>query len=269
MLHMVVCVKMVPDTAQVRVDPKTNTLIREGVPFIANPFDDHALEAALSIKERYDGKVTVISMGPRPAEVVIRKAIARGADGGILVSDRLFGGSDTLATSRILAAAICRLARTEPVDLVICGRQTIDGDTGQVGPGIATRLGYSQVTLVDRIVSLDQPAKRLLVRARFDDRYEMIEAVMPTLITVVREINRPRYPSVPGRLTAEEAAVPLWTNDVLRLPPDSVGLSGSPTWVKKIFAPQKKEGAILRASGEERGAATAAIVRKLEEWKVL
>ena len=268
-MHIVVCVKMVPDTTQVKVDPATNTMLREGIPFITNPFDDHAVEEALSLKDRYGGKVTVISMGPAPAEVVIRKAIARGADSGLLISDRAFGGADTLATSRVLAAAILRIAREEPVSLVVCGRQTIDGDTAQVGPGIAARLGYAQITLVDRVIEVDPASGRLVARAKFDESYEVIEAVLPAVITVVREINRPRYPSVPGRINAEEARIPVWSNEVLKLPPDSIGLSGSPTWVKRIFAPEGKKGEIIKASGDLMAHALERVMDKLEEWKIL
>jgi len=267
-LHIVVCVKMVPDTTQVKVDPNTNTLIREGIPFITNPFDDHAVEEALAIKDRYGGCVTVISMGPMPAETVIRRAIARGADAGVLVSDRAFGGSDTLATSAILAGAIRRLAITRPVSLVICGRQTIDGDTAQVGPGIATRLGYCQITLVDRVIEVDAAEGRLVARAKFDGHWEVIEASLPTVITVVREINRPRYPTVAGRLASEESHIPVWSNEVLKLDPSTIGLAGSPTWVKRIFAPPKKEGEIIDGMGELREKAVDRIVGRLEEWKI-
>lgn len=266
-LHVVACIKMVPDTAQVRVDPATNTLIREGIPFITNPYDDHAVEAALSVKDRYSARVTVISMGPKPAETVIRKAIARGADDGILVSDRAFGGSDTLATSRIIAAAIRRAGEQDPVDIVVCGRQTIDGDTGQVGPGVATRLGCAQVTLVDTIIGIDAAGGRIEVRARFEDRYEIISARLPVLITVLREMNRPRYPSVPGRLLADGTTIPVWGNDTLKLDPGSIGLKGSPTWVRRIFAPERKKGEIVRAAPGGREAVEA-VMRRLEEWKV-
>ncbi len=268
-LHIVVCVKMVPDTTQVRVDPHTKTLIREGIPFITNPFDDHAVEEALAIRERYGGHVTIVSMGPMPAETVIRRAIARGADSGVLVSDRAFGGSDTLATSFILAAAIRRLADTRPVSLVICGRQTIDGDTAQVGPGIATRLGMSQITLVDRVIEVDIASGRLVARADFDENYEIIEARLPALITMVREANRPRYPSVAGRLLSEEAPIPVWSNEELKLDPSSIGLSGSPTWVKRIFAPPKKEGEIVDGLGEHRQDGINRIQDKLKELKIL
>ena len=267
-LHIVVCVKMVPETTQVKVDPATNTLIREGIPFITNPFDDHAVEAALALKDRYGARVTVISMGPMPAKTVIRKAIARGADAGVLVSDRAFGGSDTLATSRILASAVRRLADVQPVSLVICGRQTIDGDTAQVGPGIATRLGYAQITLVDRVEEVDVDKGRLVARAKFDEHYEIIEATLPAVMTVVREINRPRYPSVDGRLMSEEAAIPVWDNEVLKLDPSSIGLSGSPTWVKRIFAPPKKEGEVIDGLGDRKEGPSIAILGKLDEWKI-
>ncbi len=267
-VHIVVCVKMVPDTTQVKVDPATNTLIREGIPFITNPFDDHAVEEALILKDRYGAHVTIISMGPMPAETVIKKAIARGADAGVLVSDRAFGGSDTLATSRILAAAIRRLADVQPVSLVICGRQTIDGDTAQVGPGIATRLGYAQITLVDRVEEMDAARGRLVIRAKFDERHEIIEATLPAVITVVREINRPRYPSVTGRLFSEEIKIPVWNNEVLKLEPSSIGLAGSPTWVKRIFAPPKKEGEVINGLGDNGEKAVNRILEKLEEWKI-
>jgi electron transfer flavoprotein beta subunit len=267
-LHIVVCVKMVPDTTQVKVDPATNTLIREGIPFITNPFDDHAVEEALIIKDRHGARVTVISMGPMPAETVIRRAIARGADAGVLVSDRAFGGSDTLATSRVLAAVVRRLADAQPVSLVVCGRQTIDGDTGQVGPGIATRLGYAQITLVDRVVEVDTKMGRLVARAKFDERYEIVEATLPAVITVVREINRPRYPTVAGRLSSDEVRIPVWSNEVLKLEPASIGLAGSPTWVKRIFAPPKKEGEVMDGLGDLREEAVRRILGRLEEWKI-
>jgi electron transfer flavoprotein beta subunit len=259
---------MVPDTTQVKVDPVTNTLVREGIPFITNPFDDHAVEAALDLKDRFGAKVTVLSMGPMPAEVVIKKAISRGADAGILISDRAFGGSDTLATSRVIAGAITRLSEQEKVDIVICGKQTIDGDTAQVGPGVATRLGYSQVTLVDQIVDVDMNQGFMVARAKFDDRYEMIEAKLPSVITVIREMNVPRYPSVPGRLLAEEAKVAVWGNDVLKLDTKLTGLNGSPTFVKRIFAPPKKVGEVIQGSNGNHDVAIQKIQAKLDEWKL-
>jgi electron transfer flavoprotein beta subunit len=242
---VVACIKQVPDTTQVKIDPDTGTLIREGVPFIVNPFDTHSLEESLRLKDKYGFRVAAISMGPPNTEVTLRKALALGADEVILLSDRVFGGADTLATSRVLAEAIRRLSEKEEVALVICGRQTIDGDTAQVGPGIATRLGYAQLTLVDQVQNVDLGAKRVTVRRKLEGRHEIVEAPLPALITVVREINHPRYPTVPMRLTAEEAEVILWDNKVMQLAEDTIGLRGSPTQVRRIFSPERPKGEIL------------------------
>lgn len=174
---VVTCIKQVPDTTQVKVDPVTGTLIREGVPFIVNPFDTHALEESLRLKDRHGLRVAVISMGPPNTEVTLRKALALGADEAILLSDRAFGGADTLATSMVLAEAIRRLDQTEEVAVVLCGRQTIDGDTAQVGPGIATRLGYAQLTLVDYIENIDLQTKRVRVRRKLEGWHEIVEAI--------------------------------------------------------------------------------------------
>ena len=267
-MHIVVCVKMVPDTTQVKIDPVTNTLVREGIPFITNPFDSPAVEEALKIKDRYGAKVTVISMGPPTADAVIRKAIAMGADEGVLLSDRVFGGADTLATSNVLAHAITELSRANTVDLVLCGRQTIDGDTAQVGPGIATRLGYSQVTLVDRIITVDIEQRRIVARRKTEESYEIVESKWPALITVEREANRPRYPSIPRRLYADEIHIPVWNNYFLKLDPDSIGLKGSATTVKRIFAPEAKKGELFEANGDGPQEMVDVILDKLAEWKV-
>jgi electron transfer flavoprotein beta subunit len=242
---VVACVKQVPDTTQVKIDPVTGTLVREGVPFIMNPFDTHALEESLKLKDKYDLHVAVISMGPPNTAVTLRKALAVGADEAILLSDRVFGGADTLATSRVLAEAIKRLSQKEEVALVICGRQTIDGDTAQVGPGIATRLRYAQLTLVDQIQNLDLEAKKIVVRRKLESRHEIVEAQLPALLTVMREINKPRYPTVPMRLMSETAEVTLWDNKVLQLDENSIGLKGSPTQVRRIFSPERTKGEIV------------------------
>lgn len=261
----VTCVKQVPDTTQVKVDPVTGTLIREGVPFIMNPFDTHALEESLRLKDKYGFRVAVISMGPPNTEVTLRRALALGADEGILLSDRAFGGADTLATSLVLAEAIKRLNQKEEVAMVLCGRQTIDGDTAQVGPGIATRLGYSQLTLVDRIENVDLQAKKVRVRRRLEGRHEIVEAPLPAMIAVVREINHPRYPTVPMRLSAEEATVPLWNNKVMGLREDTIGLKGSATQVRKIFSPQRARGEILGDGANNPEEAARLLVDKLIE----
>jgi electron transfer flavoprotein beta subunit len=268
-VHVVVCVKMVPDTTQVRIDPTTNTLVREGIPFITNPFDDHAVEEALHIKDAYGAKVTVVSMGPPAAEVVIRKAVSQGADWGILLSDRAFGGADTLATSKVLAYAISEMSKEDPVDLVLCGKQTIDGDTAQVGPGIATRLGYTQLTLVDKVLTLDAAGKKIVVRRKTDEQHEIIEARLPALLTIVREANKPRYPTVPRRIYAEEINIPVWNNYFLKLQPEDIGLRGSPTWVQRIFAPERKMGDVVSAEEEGNSFAVDTIMTRLHQWKII
>lgn len=242
---VVACVKQVPDTTQVQIDPVTNTLVREGIPFIMNPYDTHALEEALRFKDRFGCRVAVLSMGPPNAEATLRKALAVGADRAILLSDRCFGGADTLATSNVLTAAVQRLASEDEVGLVLCGKQTIDGDTAQVGPGIATRLGWHQLTLVDKVLEVNTAARRIRVSRKLEGRHEIVEAPLPAVLTVVRELNRPRYPTVPMRLAAQEGVVETWDNQVLQLQVESVGLKGSPTWVSRIFSPQRDKGEII------------------------
>ncbi len=267
-MHIVVCIKMVPDTTQVRIDPVTNTLVREGIPFITNPFDTPAVEEALKIKDQHGAKVTILSMGPPTADTVIRKAIAMGADEGILLSDRVFGGADTLATSKVLAHAVRELSKGSNVDIVMCGRQTIDGDTAQVGPGIATRLGYSQITLVDKIISVDPGNKKIVVRRKTDEWHEIVESRWPALITIEREANIPRYPSVSRRLLSEEVSIPVWNNYNFRLDPETIGLKGSPTLVKRIFAPEAARGEIYTEEGRGPEGMARIILEKLAEWKV-
>ena len=262
---VVTCIKQVPDTTQVKVDPVTGTLVREGVPFIMNPFDSHALEESLRIKDRYGLSVVVISMGPPSADITLRQAIARGADRAILLSDRVFGGADTLATSKVLAESITKLAEEEEVGIIFCGKQTIDGDTAQVGPGIASRLGYTQLTLVDHIEDLNLETRRIRVRRRLEGRHEIVEAPIPAMISVTREINRLRYPTVPMRLLAEDAGLTLWDNKSLKLDEGTIGLKGSATQVRKIFSPEREKGEILgdgSASAEE---IAHLLVRKLLE----
>lgn len=255
----VACIKQVPDTTQVQIDPVTNTLVREGIPFIVNPYDTHALEESLRLKDRFGCRVAAISMGPPNAEATLRKALAIGVDEAILLSDRVFGGADTLATSNVLSEAIKKLAGQEEVGLVICGKQTIDGDTAQVGPGIATRLGYSQLTLVDRIEHLDLENRTIRVRRKLEGRHEIVEAPLPAMLTVVRELNRPRYPTVPMRLASQETEVQVWNNEVLKLDVNSIGLKGSPTWVSRIFSPEREKGEII-GDGVHDPAGTAALL---------
>ncbi len=266
---VIACVKQVPDTTQVKVDPVTGALVREGVPFIMNPFDAHALEESLRMRDKYGFRVAVISMGPPNTEVTLRKTLALGADEAVLLSDRAFGGADTLATSRVLAEAINRLAQQEELALVLCGKQTIDGDTAQVGPGIATRLGYSQLTLVDLIESVDLQAKKVRVRRKLEGRHEIVEAPLPAVISVLREINMPRYPIVPMRLAAEEATVTLWDNNQMKLNPETIGLKGSPTQVRKIFSPERAKGEILGDGEKNPEEAAQVLLNKLVEKDII
>jgi len=266
---IVACIKQVPDTTQVKIDPVTGTLIREGVPFIVNPFDTHAMEESLRLKDTYGFRVAVISMGPPNTEVTLRKALAVGADEAILLSDRAFGGADTLATSKVLAEAVKKLNQQEEVVMVITGKQTIDGDTAQVGPGIATRLGYSQLTLVDRIESIDIKAKKVKCRRKLEGRHEVVEAGLPAMISVLREINEPRYPKVPMRLEAADATITLWDNTVMALEKSTIGLDGSATLVRKIFSPERPKGQIIGDGLNAPEEAAQLLISKLVERDLL
>jgi len=264
-MHIVICVKMVPDTTQVSIDPKTNTLVREGVPFITNPFDTNAVEEAIRFKDKYGAYITAVSMGPPAAESVLRKALSVGADEGILLSDRAFGGADTLATSTVLGLAIKRVNEERPVDIILCGKQTIDGDTAQVGPGIARRMDITQLTLVDEVIAVSQEKKTIKVRRKLEGYHEVVEARMPVMMTVEREINTPRYPTVPGRLDADEARIKVWDNNFLKLDPNTIGLLGSPTQVRRIFAPEREKGEIMMGEGDQKDLAVEAGFNKLIE----
>lgn len=268
--RVVVAVKQVPDTTQVKVNPETGTLIREGVPFIVNPFDAHAVEEALRLKDRFGCEVVAVTMGPPNSVQTLRRCLALGVDRAVLVSDRVFGGADTLATSLVLAAAVRRAAQEwGRVDLVLCGKQTIDGDTAQVGPGLATRLGWSQLTLVDRFLEVSPEHGTLTVRRKLEGRREVVRAPLPAVVTVVREINQPRYPTVPARLAAEEAEISVWDNGVLGLPADRIGLKGSPTSVKRIFAPERRMGEIVGDGEVDPEGAVQELIRKLIERDVI
>jgi electron transfer flavoprotein beta subunit len=262
-MQVIACIKQVPDTTQVKIDPVTGTLIREGVPFIMNPFDTHALEESLRLKDKYGFKVVAISMGPPNTEVTLKKALAVGADEVYLLSDRAFGGADTLATSMVLTEAIRKLAEKEEIALVLCGKQTIDGDTAQVGPGIATRMNFQQLTLIDRIEHVDVAKKRVRVRRKLEGRFEIVESSMPAMLSVIREINHPRYPTVPMRLKALDAQVPLWDNKVMNLDPELVGLKGSATWVRKIFSPERAKSEIIGDGINKPEETVALLLKKL------
>jgi electron transfer flavoprotein alpha/beta subunit len=261
-MEIVVCVKQVPDTTEVKIDPVTNTLIRQGVPSIVNPFDKNALEAALVLKEKHGGKVTVISMGPPQAKDALKECLAMGADAAILISDRAFGGADTLATSYTLAAAIRKLGT---VDLALFGKQAIDGDTAQVGPEVAEHLGIPQVTYVAK-VDIDGSAAR--VEREHEDGYEVIEVGLPTMLTFVKSANEPRYPTVKGTMRANRAEIPVWTLADLDVDQARLGLKGSPTQVRKIFTPKQRTQGVLIQKDTAREA-VAELIGKLTEAKIV
>jgi electron transfer flavoprotein beta subunit len=243
-MNIIVCIKQVPETTDVRINPETNTLIREGVKSIVNPFDMYAIEEAVRLKEKFGGKVTVITMGPPQAEACLRESISMGVDEGILVCDRAFAGSDTWATSYTLSGAIKRIGQ---FDLIICGKQASDGDTAQVGPGISTHLDIPQVTYVKKVEEVKDNVMR--VERMLEEGFEIIETPLPALLTVVKEINEPRLPSLKGMMKAKSAKITMWTQKELNLDPQQIGLNGSPTQVVKIFTPPQRTGGEM-LSGE-------------------
>lgn len=236
-MNIIVCIKQVPETTEVRINPETNTLIREGVKSIINPFDMYAIEEGVQLKERFGGKVTVVTMGPPQAEAALREAISMGADEGVLLCDRAYAGSDTWATSYTVAGAIKKIGA---FDLIICGKQASDGDTAQVGPGISTHLNVPQVTYVKKVEEVKENLMRL--ERMMEEGYEIIETPLPALLTVVKEINEPRIPSLKGMMRAKSAKITLWGQKELGLDPQSIGLCGSPTQVVKIFTPPQRTG---------------------------
>jgi len=257
-MHAIVCIKQVPDTTEVSINPETGTLIREGVPSIINPFDTYAIEEALLWREKFGGRVTVVSMGPPQAEDALREAIAMGADEAILLSDRAFAGADTLATAYTLAEAIKRIG---DYDLVICGRQAIDGDTGQVGPGIANRLGIPQLTYVSRIRQVDFENRTITVERLVEEGCEVVVSALPAVITVNKDINQPRYPDFKGVMRSRGADIPLWEAGMLEgADPAQFGLDGSPTQVVRVFTPppRQEEAEIIEAETVEAAAALLA-----------
>lgn len=257
-MHIVVCIKQVPETGNVKIDPKTNTLMREGVQSIINPFDMYAIEEGIRLKERVGAKVTAISMGPPQAEAALRDAISMGVDEGILISDRAFAGSDTWATSYTLSLAIRKLGE---VDLILCGKQASDGDTAQVGPGIAAHLDLPQITCVRKIREIDE--KHILAERLLENGHEVIEAPLPCLLTVVKEINEPRLPSLKGKMNARKAKIPTRTAADLDAEKDKIGLDGSPTKVIRIFNPPPRAGGeILQGEPEE---VVARLVERLKD----
>jgi len=240
-MHNVVCIKQVPDSAQIRVHPVSNTIMRQGVPAIINPYDLFALEEALRLKDRVGGTVTVLCMGPPMAEAALRKCLSYGADDAILVSDRAFAGSDTLATSYALAATIQKVMGNMPVDLIFTGKQTIDGDTAQVGPGIAKRLNYQLLTYVSRIVSIDQNQREIIVERRAEGGVQRIKTSMPCLITMLEGTNQLRFGDLDDLFRAARYPIKIWNREMAGIEEVArIGLKGSPTVVSKVFAPKAR-----------------------------
>lgn len=241
-MHIVVCIKQVPDSSQIRVHPVTNTIMRQGVPAIINPYDLLALEEALRLKDSIEGTtVTVLTMGPPQAEDALRKALSFGANHAILVTDRAFAGADTLATSYAIAAAIRQIEKKEPVDLVFAGKQTIDGDTAQVGPGVAKRLNLNLLTYVSKIASLDLDKREIIVHRRAEGGVQVIQTQLPCLITMLEGSNEMRFASMDNMFRAARHPLQIWNKDAAGIEdPAKIGLKGSPTVVSKVFAPHAK-----------------------------
>jgi electron transfer flavoprotein beta subunit len=261
-MNIAVCVKQVPDASNVKIDKATGTMVREGVPSILNPFDGYAVEEAIRLKEKQGGKVTAVTMGPPQAGEVLRHVVAMGADEVVLISDRAFAGADTWATSYTLGLGIKKLG---PLDLVICGKQAIDGDTAQVGPGVAENLGLPFVAYVRKVVEVSDG--KMKVERLIEDGYEVVEVTLPAVITVVKEINTPRMPSLKGKMKAKALDIQPLSAEAIGAEPGKIGLAGSPTKVTKVFSPPPK-GNREKIEGTPQEQA-AKLAEKLKELKVI
>ena len=257
-MNIIVCIKQVPDSTRVKVDPKTGTLIRAGVPSILNPYDHYALEKALAIKAKTGAKVTVLSMGPAQAVAVLRLALALGADEGVLLSSRAFAGSDTWATSYALAMAIRKIGS---FDMILCGQMAIDGDTAQTGPGIAFHLGIPQITFCE---SVDSDGSRAVVKKLIEGGHQILEADLPVLITMTMPVDyAPKYPSFMAAHKAQDKKTVTWTEKEIGADMHKLGLEGSPTRVSRIFPPAaRQKGEMFNGSAEEMAAKFEEILKK-------
>ncbi|MCZ8513983.1 electron transfer flavoprotein subunit beta/FixA family protein [Paenibacillus filicis] len=265
MLHLIVCIKQVPDSREIRIDPVNNTLIRQGVPSIVNFYDLHGLEEALRIKDEHGARVTVVTMGPPPAEKALKECISLGADEAVLVTDRKFAGADTLATSYVLAKTIEKVeAEWGKADLIFCGKQTLDGDTGQVGPGIACRLDVDQLTYVGKVAEVDPGRRTVTVHRVLEDGTEVVRSPMPVLITALKELNTVRRASLPGMIKAARFKPVVWTTaDFPDLDGAKIGLKGSPTIVSKTWVPEVRKINGEQVGGDRPEQAAAQLVEKL------
>jgi electron transfer flavoprotein beta subunit len=265
-MHIVVCIKQVPDSAQIRVHPVTNTIMRQGVPAIVNPYDLFSLEEALQIKDRAGGRVTVLTMGPPQAEAALRKCISFGADDAILVTDRAFAGADTLATSYALAAAIKQISKDMTVDIVFTGKQTIDGDTAQVGPGIAKRLDLQLLTYVSKIESLDVTKREIVIQRRAEGGVQVLQTRLPCLITMLEGTNEMRFATMENMFRAARHPIRVWDRSAAGIDDvTKIGLKGSPTVVSKVFAPKPnaRRAEIIETEGDESRDLAVTLVGKL------
>jgi electron transfer flavoprotein beta subunit len=261
-MNIIVAIKQVPGTTEVKIDPATNTLVRQGIENIINPFDTYAIEEAVRLREKHGGKVTVMTMGPPQAEAALREAISLGADEAVLLSDRAFAGADTWATAYTLSRAVIKIGQ---FDLVICGRQTIDGDTGQVGPELAEMLDVPFVAYVSKIEEAREGYLR--VQRMVEEGHELIETTQPAVITVSKEINTPRLPSLRGIIKSKSAKIQTWGINEIGVDKDMVGLAGSSTQVIKVFFPQRIGVAeILQGTAE---AKVESLVEKLREARLI
>ena len=236
-MKIIVCIKQVPDTTDVRINPQTNTLIREGVESIVNPFDMYAIEEAIRLKEKHGGSVTVMTMGAPMAESALREALGLGCDEAVLLTDRAFAGADTLATGYTLAAGINAL---DGADVILMGKQAADGDTGQVGPSVAENLGLVHITDIRKIEGIEDGA--ITVARLLEDGYVRMRTRLPVVLTVVKEINEPRLPSLRGKMAAKKAEIKSFTHEQIDVDAQRIGLNGSPTQVVRIFTPPRPTG---------------------------
>ncbi len=261
-MNIVVLVKQVPDTSEVKINRETNTLIRDGVPSIINPFDMYALEEALRLREKHGGKVTAVTMGPPQAAEALKEAVSLGVDDAILLSDRAFAGADTWATSYAISQGIKKMGE---YDLIIAGKQAIDGDTAQVGPETADMLGIPFVAYIRKIEQVN--GKKMVAERLMDEGYDVVETSLPALITVVKEINQPRVPSLKGKMKAKNLKVTAWNAKDIDADENKCGLKGSPTKVVKIFPPAPRgQREILTGTMEER---VSTVIKKLKEQSLI
>ncbi|MRR17116.1 MAG: electron transfer flavoprotein beta subunit/FixA family protein [Deltaproteobacteria bacterium] len=266
-MNIIVCIKQVPGTADVRINPADNTLVREDVPNMINPFDLYAIEEGLRLRDRFDGKVTVITMGPPQAAVALKESVALGVDDIILLSDRAFAGSDTWATAYALSLAVKALG---PFDIVLCGKQAIDGDTGQVGPGLARQLGVTQLTYVFKILKIVPDSNVIVVDRLLEEGHEIVEARLPALLTVVKDINQPRSAQLAHiRRASKLKARILTAKDLSGVDHSRLGLAGSPTKVVHIFSPPKREGVLVMIEAASVDAAARQLADKILAENIL